>query len=47
MTQAVGNSLTRFEIESLLARRDKIITLFDEMIAGRGVGAVLYSFTPH
>lgn len=45
VAKAVGNSLTRFEIETLLMRRDKIVALFDELIAERGVASVFYSLT--
>jgi hypothetical protein len=41
---AVGKSLEKPEIEAVLKRRDALITLFEEKIAQRGVGAVLYSF---
>jgi len=40
---AAGRSLTRFEIQSLLARRDAIVTLFEARIAERGERAVLYT----
>jgi hypothetical protein len=45
LTREVGDSLTKGEIEALLARRDKIVQLFDGMMAQRGEGAVLYTST--
>lgn len=42
-TKAVGNSLTRFEIQAMLARRDVIVKLFQAKIAERGEGAVIYT----
>ena len=43
LTQAMGSSVNRFEIESLLARRDEIVKLFADMVAKRGERAILYS----
>jgi len=43
VTKAVGNSLSRFEIQAVLARRDAIVTLFDSKIAQRSEAAVLYA----
>jgi hypothetical protein len=43
ITAAVGNSLTREEVDALLRRRDVIVKLFDGRIAERGEGAVLYT----
>jgi len=45
VTREVGNSLTKFEIEALIARRDEIVKLFEGMIAKRGEGAILYALT--
>ena len=42
-TKAVGTSLTRFEIQAMLARRDAIVKLFETKIAERGEGAVIYT----
>jgi hypothetical protein len=42
VTKAVGNSLTRIEIESMLERRDDLVKLFEGKIAERGEGAILY-----
>ena len=39
----MGTSLNSMEIEALLARRDVIVKLFEEKIAQRGEGAVLYT----
>jgi hypothetical protein len=41
---AMGNSLSKYEIDALLARRDLIVKLFEDKIAARGEGAVLYTF---
>jgi len=43
VTREVGTSLTKFEIEALIARRDEIVKLFEGMIAKRGEGAILYA----
>jgi hypothetical protein len=43
VSQAAGTSLTRFEIQALLTRRDAIVKLFDARIAERGEGSVLYT----
>ena len=43
LKQAVGNSLTKQEQEALLARRDKIIKLYDERIARLGEPVVLFT----
>ena len=43
LTKAVGNSLTKQEQEALLARRDKIIKLYDERIARLGEPVVLFT----
>jgi hypothetical protein len=43
VSKAVGSSLTRFEIEPLLNRRDAIVELFDARIVERGETAVLYT----
>ena len=41
MAEAMGESLTKQEIDALLARRDVIVRLFDDRIAQRGEAAVL------
>jgi hypothetical protein len=41
--KAVGTSLTRDEIESLIARRDLLVQFFDKRIAERGEAAVIYT----
>lgn len=43
LADAMEKSLTKQEIEALLARRDAIVKLFDEKIAQRGEAAVLYT----
>jgi hypothetical protein len=43
LTDAIGKSLTKQEIDALLARRDLIVKLFDEKIAQRSEAAVLYT----
>ena len=43
MTKAAGNSLSRFEIGAVLARRDAIVKLFEARIAERGEGSVVYA----
>jgi hypothetical protein len=43
LTREMGKSLNKFEIEGLLARRDEIVKLFEDMIAKRGEGAILYT----
>jgi hypothetical protein len=39
----MGRSLTGFEIEALLKRRDQIVTLMQAKIAERGETAILYT----
>lgn len=43
LANAMGKSLTKDEIDALLARRDVIVKLFDDRIAQRGEAAVLYT----
>ena len=43
VAKAVGNSLTRFEIQALLARCTAIVELFDAKIAERGELPILYT----
>jgi hypothetical protein len=43
LTDAMDKSLTKGEIEALLARRDAIVRLFDERIAQRGEAAVFFT----
>jgi hypothetical protein len=40
--QALGRWLMQPELQALLARRDRIVQLFDEQLASRGEAAVLY-----
>jgi hypothetical protein len=44
--KAVGNQLTVFEINALIARRDRIVERFEELIAERGEDRVLYEEPP-
>jgi hypothetical protein len=44
ITEAVGNSLWKIEIEALLKRRTAIVNFFDAKIKERGQGLVLYAF---
>jgi hypothetical protein len=46
VANAVGNSLTRFEIQAMLARRDAIVKLFEAKIAERGEAPILFTL-PH
>lgn len=43
VTHAMDTSLTKAEIDAMLARRDAIVRLFDEKIAQRGEAAVLFT----
>ena len=43
LAETMGESLTKPEIDALLARRDVIVTLFDGRIAQRGEATVLYT----
>jgi hypothetical protein len=43
LTETMDKSLTKAEIQALLARRDAIVKLFDEKIAQRGEAAVLFA----
>jgi hypothetical protein len=45
LTETMGRSLTSFEIEALLKRRDRIVTLYEAKIAERGEDMVLYTLT--
>lgn len=45
LADVMEKSLTKGEIEALLARRDAIVRLFDERIAQRGEAAVLFTMT--
>jgi hypothetical protein len=42
IVKQTNNMLTTPEINALLARRDEILKRFDELIALKGVGKVLY-----
>ena len=43
VAKAAGSSLSRFEIQAMLARRDAIVKVFETRIAERGEGAVVYT----
>ncbi len=43
VAEAVGNSLTTYEIQGLLARSDAIVKLFEAKIAERGEAPILYT----
>jgi len=43
LTEAVAKSLTKDEIAALLARRDKIVKIYEKRIADLGENAVLYA----
>ena len=43
LADAMGESLTKQEIDALLARRDVIVKLFDDRIAQRSEAAVIYT----
>jgi len=43
VTAAVGMSLTKQEVDALIARRDAIVKLFEGKIASRGEAAVFYT----
>ena len=46
LKKAMGEALTEPEIEALLARRDLIVTLFEDKIAQRAESAVIYTLDP-
>ena len=43
VSEAAGSSLTRFEVQALITRRDAIVKLFEAKIAQRGENVVLYT----
>lgn len=43
LKREVGNSLKENEIKALLARRDELVKLFEDLIAQRGEDAILYT----
>ena len=45
VTEAMGDTLLKVEIDALMARRDALVKLFDERIAERGESAVLYTLS--
>jgi hypothetical protein len=44
LKQRMGNYLTGLEIDGLLARRDKIVKIFEDKIAREGEAEVLYDY---
>lgn len=46
VTNVVGRSLTRYEVDAMLDRRDAIVKLFEARIAERGDAAVVYVMRP-
>ena len=42
VARAVGDHLTKWEIDALMARRDRIVSHFDELVAQKGENQVLY-----
>ena len=43
LTKAVGDNLLQPEVDAVLARRDRIVKLFEDKIAKVGEAAVLYT----
>ena len=43
LERAAGKHLTGYEMDAVMARRDKIVALFDAMIARKGEAGVLFS----
>jgi hypothetical protein len=43
VSKAAGDSLTRYEVQAMLTRRDAIVKLFDDKIRERGEAAVLFA----
>jgi hypothetical protein len=46
LKEAVGDSLTKYEQEALLARRERIVKIYDDRIARYGEAAVLFTAAP-
>jgi hypothetical protein len=46
LTEHLSDYLDKFQIEGLLARRDKIVEHFEKAIAREGESAVLYDYLP-
>jgi hypothetical protein len=46
LTQHLSDYLDKFQIEGLLARRDKIVEHFEKAIAREGESAILYDYLP-
>jgi len=45
VTEAMGDTLLKVEIEALMARRDALVKLFDDRIAQNGESVVLYTLS--
>jgi hypothetical protein len=45
VTEAMGDTLLKVEIDALMARRDALVKLFDDRIAQNGESVVLYTLT--
>ena len=45
VTEAMGDTLLQVEIDALMARRDAIVTLFDDRIAEQGESVILYTLS--
>jgi hypothetical protein len=41
--KAAGRYFTRYEIDGVMARRDRIVALIDDMVRKKGEAAVLFS----
>ena len=46
LTEHLSDYLDKFQIEGLLARRDKIVEYFEKAIAREGESAILYDYLP-
>ena len=46
VSQAMKDTLTRSEIESMLKRRDALVKLFDKRVAERGEATVFFTLSP-
>ena len=42
LTQKTKNYLNKMEVQALMARRDRIVAIFDKMISEKGESKVLY-----
>jgi hypothetical protein len=46
LTEELGDWLLPYEINAILARRDKIVALFDQKVAREGEGTILFDLPP-